>query len=72
MIESGKKPDYKLFDKAVKEAYNKYCNKFQIRELPHELEQKMLEKNSNFAYRPVNLRIGGKTECFSKEVLNDF
>jgi hypothetical protein len=50
MIESGKKPDYKLFDKAVKEAYNKYCNKFQIRELPHELEQKMLEEMCQSLY----------------------
>ncbi|NBP02164.1 MAG: GIY-YIG nuclease family protein [Proteobacteria bacterium] len=36
------------------------------------LEQKILEKNSNIAYRPVNLCIGGKTECFTKEILNDY
>ena len=43
-LDSGKGADYKLFDKAIKEVYNKYCDKFQIRELPYELEQEMLEE----------------------------
>lgn len=36
------------------------------------LEQKILKENSVFAYRPINLQIGGKTECLSKEIVNDF
>lgn len=49
-IDAGKKPDYKLFDKAVREAYNKYCDKFQIRELPNELDQSMLDEMCQHIY----------------------
>jgi hypothetical protein len=36
------------------------------------LEQKILKENTNFLYRPINLNIGGKTECLTKEVIDDF
>jgi len=36
------------------------------------LEQKILKENNNFLYRPINLNIGGKTECLTKEVIYDF
>jgi len=36
------------------------------------LEQKLLEENKEFLYQPTNLTIGGKTECISKEIINDF
>jgi len=49
-LDSGKKPDYKLFDKAIKEAYNKYCEKFQIRELPKELDQTLLDEMCQHIY----------------------
>ena len=49
-IDAGKKPDYKLFDKAIKEAYNKYCAKFKIRELPNALDQELLDEMSQHLY----------------------
>jgi len=36
------------------------------------LEQKILQENTNFLYRPMNLNIGGKTECLTKEIIDDF
>jgi len=36
------------------------------------LEQKILQENTNFLYRPINLNIGGKTECLTKEITDDF
>ena len=36
------------------------------------LEQKILQENTNFLYRPMNLDIGGKTECLTKEIIDDF
>ena len=36
------------------------------------LEQKLLEENKECLYQPTNLTIGGKTECISKEIINDF
>lgn len=36
------------------------------------LEQKLLHENKDFLYHPTNLTIGGKTECMSKEITNDF
>lgn len=36
------------------------------------LEQKILQENTNFLYRPINLNIGGKTECLTKEIIDDF
>jgi hypothetical protein len=36
------------------------------------LEQKILKENTNFLYRPINLSIGGKTECLTKEIIDDF
>lgn len=36
------------------------------------LEQKILNENKEFLYRPTVLTIGGKTECISKEIENDF
>jgi len=36
------------------------------------LEQKLLNDNREFLYCPSNLTIGGKTECISKELTNDF
>lgn len=35
-------------------------------------EQKLLNENREFLYCPSNLTIGGKTECISKELTNDF
>ena len=37
-----------------------------------QLEQKLLKENKEFLYRPTNLTIGGRTECISKEITNDF
>jgi hypothetical protein len=28
--------------------------------------------DKEFLYQPTNLTIGGKTECISKEIINDF
>jgi len=36
------------------------------------LEQAILADNKEFSYRPSNLSIGGKTECITKEIKNDF
>jgi len=44
MTEAGKQTDYKLFDKAVKECYNIYQDKFQGHKLPNNLDQEILDE----------------------------
>lgn len=33
-------------------------------------EQKLLESNKEFKYIPLDLKVGGKHECFTKEITN--
>lgn len=35
-------------------------------------EQLLITQNTEFKYIPQNLKVGGKHECFTKEILNDF
>jgi len=43
LVESGKQTDYKLFDKAVKECYNIYQDKFTGHKLPETLDQALID-----------------------------
>jgi len=44
ILESGKKTDYKLFDKAVKECYNMYQDQFKGHKLPENLDQMLIDE----------------------------
>ena len=50
MLESGKQTNPSLFKNAVKQAYNSYCNEFQIRELPDDIDQELLDEVSKHIY----------------------
>jgi hypothetical protein len=43
-LDAGKDADVALFDKAVKECYNQYVDKFNIKQLPLEPDQKLLDE----------------------------
>jgi hypothetical protein len=43
-MEAGKKTDYKLFDKAVKECYNIYQDTFKGHKLPAQLYQVLFDE----------------------------
>jgi hypothetical protein len=43
-LDAGKDADIALFDKAVRECYNHYIDKFNIKQLPLEPDQKLLDE----------------------------
>ena len=44
ILESGKKTDYKLFDKAVRECYDMYQDQFKGHKLPENLDQMLIDE----------------------------
>jgi hypothetical protein len=45
-MDAGKDPDVALFDKAVRECYNQYVDKFDIKQLPADPDKELLDEVS--------------------------
>jgi hypothetical protein len=44
IIESKKRPKSSMFEKAIRECYKMYTKEYSIRELPHELDEKIIKE----------------------------